>query len=94
MSQTNDNVARPPEGQSPPPKPKRPIGRQIERVLWAIAVILVLVFVVQNVPAVKLTYLAWTFSFSLGLIVIITLAVGMLLGWALTALVRRRSRGR
>ncbi|HET8552621.1 MAG TPA: LapA family protein [Gammaproteobacteria bacterium] len=92
MSQANDNVARPPEGRTPPPKPKRPIGQQIERVLWAVAVILVLIFVVQNVPAVRLTYLAWTFSFSLGLLVIITLAVGMLLGWALTAMLRRRAR--
>ncbi|HET7570135.1 MAG TPA: LapA family protein [Gammaproteobacteria bacterium] len=94
MNRPNDKVERPPEGQYSPPKPARSVWQQIERVLWGIAVILVLIFVVQNVPAVRITYLAWTFSFSLGLLVIITLAVGMLLGWALTALLRRRARGK
>ncbi|HET7307378.1 MAG TPA: LapA family protein [Gammaproteobacteria bacterium] len=92
MNRPDNKVERPAEPAHSPPKSKRPIGQQIERVLWALAVILVLIFVVQNVPAVRITYLAWTFSFSLGLLVIITLAVGMLLGWALTALLRRRAR--
>ena len=42
-----------------------------------------LVFIVQNVPAVDVTFLLWTVSMSRALLIIITLAIGFLLGWFL-----------
>ena len=42
-----------------------------------------LVFIVQNVPAVDVTFLLWTISMSRALLIIITLAIGFLLGWFL-----------
>lgn len=72
--------------------PRTPLARQIKRGLWILALILVLVFVLQNIQTVSLNYWFWGFRWPLALLIIITLVVGMLLGWGLAALVRRRPR--
>ena len=51
-----------------------------------------LVFIIQNVPAVDVTFLLWTVSMSRALLIIITLAVGFLLGWFLHGYYAYRSR--
>ena len=40
-----------------------------------------LLFIIQNVAAVDVTFLLWTVSMSRALLIIITLAIGFLLGW-------------
>lgn len=86
----NDSNAEPESsGQS-----RTPIKRQIKRGLWALALVLVLVFILQNIRSVPLQYFFWGFTWPLALLIIITLAVGMLLGWGLTRFARRRRRNR
>jgi uncharacterized integral membrane protein len=42
-----------------------------------------LLFIVQNVAAVDVNFLLWTISMSRALLIIFTLAIGLLLGWFL-----------
>ena len=42
-----------------------------------------LVFTVQNVAAVDVTFLVWTLSMSRALLIVFTLSIGFLLGWFL-----------
>ncbi len=44
-----------------------------------------LIFTVQNVAAVDVTFLVWTISMSRALLILITLSIGFLLGWFLHA---------
>ena len=46
-------------------------------------VVLMLIFVVQNVAAVEVTFLAWTVTMSRALLMLLTLAIGVVLGWLL-----------
>jgi uncharacterized integral membrane protein len=53
-----------------------------------------LIFTVQNVAAVDVTFLVWTISMSRALLILFTLSIGFLLGWFLHAyyVYRRTSR--
>jgi putative membrane protein len=55
--------------------------------LYLILVILLagfaLLFTVQNVAAVDVTFLVWTISMSRALLILFTLSIGFLLGWFL-----------
>jgi uncharacterized integral membrane protein len=73
-----------------PPPAGMPIARKIKLGLWVLALILLLIFLLQNSAPVQLTYFVWSFSFSLALLIFIVFALGFLLGWALTALLKRR----
>ena len=42
-----------------------------------------LIFTVQNVAAVDVTFLVWTISMSRALLILFTLSIGFLLGWFL-----------
>jgi uncharacterized integral membrane protein len=53
-----------------------------------------LVFVLQNVAAVEVTFLVWTLSLSRALLILLTLATGFLLGWLLHAYYAYRSASR
>ena len=44
---------------------------------------LAVIFIVQNVAAVNVTFLLWTVSLSTALLIFFTLAIGFLLGWFL-----------
>jgi uncharacterized integral membrane protein len=74
------------------PARKRPLGQQIKRGLWLLLLVLVLVFILQNIHSVALQYWFWGFHWPLAILIIITLFVGMLLGWGLTVFVGRRRR--
>lgn len=41
------------------------------------------IFIIQNVAAVDVNFLFWTISMSRSLLIIFTLAIGLLLGWFL-----------
>lgn len=51
------------------------------RILAAILIILVLVFVFQNIEVVKVSFLAWDVSMPRALLVFATLIVGIIVGW-------------
>jgi putative membrane protein len=40
-------------------------------------------FIIQNVPAVELTFLFWTLSMSRALVMFLFLLTGIILGWSL-----------
>jgi uncharacterized integral membrane protein len=48
-----------------------------------VIVALALIFVLQNVAAVEVNFLTWTVSMSRALLILITLAIGFVLGWLL-----------
>lgn len=73
-----------------PPGAGMPLARKIKLGLWVLVLILLLIFLLQNSAPVQLTYFIWGFSFSLALLIFIVFALGFLLGWALTALLKRR----
>jgi putative membrane protein len=53
-----------------------------------------LIFTVQNVAAVDVTFLFWTISLSRSLLILFTLSIGFLLGWFLHTYYSYRSTGR
>ena len=52
--------------------------------------ILVIVFIVQNIEMVEVSFLAWTISVNRAIMVLVVFAVGIILGWILGSLGRRR----
>ena len=53
-----------------------------------------LLFTVQNVAAVDVTFLVWTISMSRALLILFTLSIGFLLGWFLHTYYAYRSASR
>jgi lipopolysaccharide assembly protein A len=51
-----------------------------------------LLFVIQNVAAVEVNFLLWTVSMSRALLIILSLAIGFLLGWILHSYYAHRRR--
>ena len=54
--------------------------------------LLVALFTIQNAAAVTVTFLFWKFSVSRSLLIFMVLAVGILTGWILGGVHRRRER--
>ena len=52
--------------------------------------VLVIVFILQNIETVQVTFLAWTISVNRALMVLAVFAVGIIFGWILGSLGRRR----
>jgi uncharacterized integral membrane protein len=46
-------------------------------------------FIIQNVPSVELTFLFWTISMSRALLMALILSAGIIMGWLLHGSVRR-----
>lgn len=63
-------------------------------VAFLLGVVLLVVFVVQNVQEVELRFLGWTRTYPLSLIIIVVIAVTVLLDEILGAVLRRRRRRR
>jgi uncharacterized integral membrane protein len=59
-------------------------------ILGIIFGILAIIFIVQNIQTVDVTFLAWTITISRALMLIIILGIGFLLGWAVCGIGRRR----
>ena len=61
---------------------------------FLLAVVLLVIFVVQNVQEVALRFLAWEGEYPLALIIIVVIAISVLLDEFLGAALRRRRRRR
>jgi len=48
-------------------------------------IVLVILFIVQNVAVVEITFLFWSLQMSRALLIFFLLAIGMLIGWLLHA---------
>ena len=64
----------------------------IRNILFVVLIGAVLVFVVQNTQVVEVNFLFWTLSMSRALILLITLAIGLVGGWMLTLPKRKINR--
>lgn len=89
MNRPTNRMDQQTQAPSQPSRPRRPLGQQIKRGLWALLLLLILIFILQNIQTVSLDYWFWGFRWPLALLLFITLLVGMLLGWGLTRFVRR-----
>ena len=56
----------------------------IRNILFILLIGVVLIFVVQNTQVVDVKFLFWSLSMSRALILLITLAIGLVGGWLLT----------
>jgi uncharacterized integral membrane protein len=59
-------------------------------ILGIIFSILAIIFIVQNIQTVDVTFLAWTITMSRALMLLIILLIGFILGWAVGGIRRRR----
>jgi uncharacterized integral membrane protein len=59
-------------------------------ILGVIFSILAIIFIVQNIQTVDVTFLAWTITMSRALMLLIILLIGFILGWAVAGIGRRR----
>jgi len=55
----------------------------LRNVVFLILIILVFIFVVQNTQVVEVKFLAWQVNMSRALMILITLAIGIIGGWLL-----------
>ena len=88
---------RPDEIEPAPDEPK--IRREPTGVPWGLAafmvsIVLLVIFVVQNVQDVTLKFLGWEGQYPLSLIIIVVIAVSVLLDEMLGSALRRRRRNR
>lgn len=56
--------------------------------------ILALIFIFQNMENVSVTFLAWTITTSRAVILLVILAVGFIVGWAVGSIGRWRRKAR
>ncbi|KPJ79152.1 MAG: hypothetical protein AMJ54_00390 [Deltaproteobacteria bacterium SG8_13] len=56
----------------------------VRNIMFLVLIGVVLVFVAQNTQVVEVRFLFWTLSMSRALILLITLAIGLVGGWLLT----------
>ena len=59
-------------------------------ILGIIFSILAIIFIVQNIQTVDVTFLAWTITMSRALMLMIIIVIGFILGWAVCGIGRRR----
>jgi uncharacterized integral membrane protein len=53
----------------------------IRNILFAVLIILVIIFVIQNTQVVEVKFLAWQVNMSRALMLFGTLAIGIIAGW-------------
>jgi uncharacterized integral membrane protein len=63
----------------------------IRNIVFICLIGLVIIFVLQNTQVVEVRFLFWTISMSRALILIATLAIGLIGGWLLTLPKRRKT---
>jgi uncharacterized integral membrane protein len=58
-------------------------------ILGITLLILVVVFTLQNTSTVEIRFLAWQFTLSRALLLFLVLAIGIIIGWAVSAVSER-----
>ena len=69
------------------------MGHRIRPVVSIVLIGLVLVFAVQNVADVEVQFLIWSFALPRAILIVVVFALGMLIGWVLHSLRRRKLGG-
>jgi len=63
----------------------------VKFILGVVFSIIAIIFIIQNIQTVDVTFLAWTITMSRALMLLIILLIGFILGWAVGG-IRRRHR--
>jgi putative membrane protein len=66
-------------------------GSMVRNIIFICLIGIVLIFVLQNTQVVEVRFLFWAVSMSRALILIGTLAIGLIGGWLLTLPKRRKA---
>ena len=64
--------------------------RSLKSIFSLLLIIAVLIFAIQNVAAVEIQFLLWSFSIPRALLIVILLGVGFIIGLLFYSLLRRR----
>lgn len=64
--------------------------RSLKSIFSLLLIIAVLIFAIQNVAAVEIQFLLWSFSVPRALLIVILLGVGFIIGLLFYSLLRRR----
>jgi uncharacterized integral membrane protein len=65
----------------------------VKNVLFVCLLVIVIVFVVQNTEVVEFKFLVWTVSMSRALVLLGTLAIGLIAGWLFSLPRSKKKRG-
>jgi uncharacterized integral membrane protein len=63
--------------------------RYISGALAIIALVAIVIFSIQNLQAIDVSFLIWSASISKVIVIICTYVLGMLTGWGLVELIKR-----
>lgn len=63
--------------------------RYVTSALAILALVAIVIFALQNLEAVKVTFLFWSVNISIVLVIIGTYLLGMVSGWGLVELIKR-----
>ena len=63
----------------------------IRNILFAVLIILVIIFVIQNTQVVEVKFLAWQVNMSRALTLFGTLAIGIIAGWLIKIPKRKKN---
>lgn len=68
------------------------VTTMIKNILFAVLIILVIIFVIQNTQVVEVKFLAWQVNMSRAIMLFGTLAIGIIAGWLIKAPGRKRDK--
>ena len=64
----------------------------IKKIISLLLIIAVLIFSIQNIAAVEIQFLLWSFSIPRALLIVILLGIGFIIGMLFYSIVFRRKR--
>lgn len=66
----------------------------IRNILFAVLIILVIIFVIQNTQVAEVKFLAWQVNMSRALMLFGTLTIGIIAGWLIKVPKRKRDKSK
>ncbi len=66
--------------------------RSIKKIISLLLIIAVLIFSIQNIAAVEIQFLVWSFSIPRTLLIVILLGIGFIIGMLFYSIAFRRNR--
>ena len=64
----------------------------VRNIIFAILIIIVVIFVLQNTQVVEVKFLAWQVNMSRALMILCTLAIGLIAGWLIKVPKRKKDK--
>ena len=67
--------------------------KSFKPIVTLVVIGLVVIFIVQNAAVVEINFLFWSFQISRSLLIFIVICLGIISGWMLSELLKRKKRG-